>query len=781
MSTNTRINKRTLLQWTILALAQLIQNSSFADTVGSDDQWGEVDWRVQGGFNVEDNYVEIDTPGNDYVILLDEFARHKSDSNSNTSLGTDSLKNILDGTTTGGSNTAIGYNSLYNNNASNNTAVGTASMYKNTTGSYNTATGTTTLYNNLTGEYNTATGHLSMYNNITGNKNTATGESSLTMNTSGSYNTATGYEALRSTRTGNYNTATGYEALYQNEDGSNNTAVGNAALYNAEGDNNVGLGHNAGYSNKTGTGNVFLGYQAGYNETGSDKLYIDNSSTSSPLIYGDFDANTLTVNGSTTTTGNINADSDLVFEGSTSDSYETTITVTDPTADRTITLPNATTTLVGTDTSDTLTNKTITTPTITLKQSTTPTPTNEGDIQWDSDSDQIKIGNGSSTLVFSDDSVTSGIHGVTGDIVGTSDTQTLTNKTLTAPTITSATISGGSVSNITGLTVANDIDVGSYEVRAKTFESDATTGTAPFTVSSTTKVSNLNADLLDGQSAPDGTIVGTSDTQTLTNKTLTSATISGGSISSVTGLTVANDIDVGSHEVRAKTFESDASTGTAPLIVASTTKVTNLNADLLDGQSAPDGTIVGTTDSQTLTNKTLTAPTITGAIISSSTIKSDSIYDSNGNTVVRKDTSTGAIHIGVNSMVFYDASGSVGNGTDIMSSTVGKVQIGRNSTDSTTIIGDLNIQDPTKDEHAASRRYVDQLAAIAAVLDTRMPVGGSNHRLTLNVAGIHNQEAAGLSLVGLIDAETDHVWDYSLGVATSSGETMAKAGIGLSW
>src|SRR3990167_9340840 len=43
--------------------------------------------------------------------------------------------------------------------------------------------------------------------------------------------------------------------------------------------------------------------------------------------------------------------------------------------------------------------------------------------------------------------------------------------------------------------------------------------------------------------------------------------------------------DVGSFEVRAQTFQSDVVTGTAPLIVASTTLVTNLNADLLDSQS----------------------------------------------------------------------------------------------------------------------------------------------------------------------------------------------------
>jgi len=51
--------------------------------------------------------------------------------------------------------------------------------------------------------------------------------------------------------------------------------------------------------------------------------------------------------------------STLVFEGSTADDYETTLAVTDPTADRTITLPNATDTLVGKATTDTFTNKSL--------------------------------------------------------------------------------------------------------------------------------------------------------------------------------------------------------------------------------------------------------------------------------------------------------------------------------------------------------------------------------------------------------------------------------------
>jgi hypothetical protein len=56
---------------------------------------------------------------------------------------------------------------------------------------------------------------------------------------------------------------------------------------------------------------------------------------------------------------------------------------------------------------------------------------------------------------------------------------------------------------------------------------------------------------------------------------------------------------------------STVAQGTAPFVVGSTTSVTNLNADLLDGQHAPNGNIVGTTDTQTLSNKTLSSPVIT--------------------------------------------------------------------------------------------------------------------------------------------------------------------------
>jgi hypothetical protein len=56
------------------------------------------------------------------------------------------------------------------------------------------------------------------------------------------------------------------------------------------------------------------------------------------------------------------------------------------------------------------------------------------------------------------------------------------------------------------------------------------------------------------------------------------------------GLVVGQDTDVGDYNLRAKTLQSDVATGTAPLTVASTTQVANLNAatagdaDTLDGR-----------------------------------------------------------------------------------------------------------------------------------------------------------------------------------------------------
>jgi len=60
----------------------------------------------------------------------------------------------------------------------------------------------------------------------------------------------------------------------------------------------------------------------------------------------------------------------------------------------------------------------------------------------------------------------------------------------------------------------------------------------------------------------------------------------------------ATNWDAGAVEIRAETFESDVATGTAPMTIASTTKVTNLNADTVDGVSS--AAIIQTTGAQSI-------------------------------------------------------------------------------------------------------------------------------------------------------------------------------------
>jgi len=68
---------------------------------------------------------------------------------------------------------------------------------------------------------------------------------------------------------------------------------------NQQGSNNTILGYQAGMGTAvhSKSGNIFIGYQAGFYETGDNKLYIENSNISTPLIYGEFDNDLLRING----------------------------------------------------------------------------------------------------------------------------------------------------------------------------------------------------------------------------------------------------------------------------------------------------------------------------------------------------------------------------------------------------------------------------------------------------------------------------------------------------
>ena len=168
----------------------------------------------------------------------------------------------------------------------------------------------------------------------------------------------------------------------------------------------------------------------------------------------------------------------LTFEGDTADAHETILAITDPTADRTITFPDASGTVVTAAATQTLTNKTLTSPTITsgvfntqfsgsafldeddmdsnsatklasqqsikayvdaqITAQDLDITTDSGDAAIDLNSETLTIAGG--TGIDTSASGNSITIATSSGTVTTTATQTLTNKTLTSPTLNSPTI-----------------------------------------------------------------------------------------------------------------------------------------------------------------------------------------------------------------------------------------------------------------------------------------------------------------------------------------------------
>jgi len=267
--------------------------------------------------------------------------------------------------------------------------------------------------------------------------------------------------------------------------------------------------------------------------------------------------------------------SSITFEGATSDSYETVLQVTDPTADRTITFPDATGTVALT--SD-----------ITVTASSTNTLSNKS------------ISLGSNTVTSTLAQLNTAISDA--DVATLAGTETLTNKTLTSPTLTTPNIG---VASGTSLTLTGDLTV-----QGTTTTIDSTTiavknafvfeGATNDSYETTLTVTDPTADRT--LTLPDATdtLVGKATTDTLTNKSISLA--SNTVTSTLAQLnTAVSDADVaslaGSETLTNKTIALGSNTVSGTLA--------QFNTAVTDADFA---TLAGT---ETLTNKTLTSPTMT--------------------------------------------------------------------------------------------------------------------------------------------------------------------------
>ena len=139
--------------------------------------------------------------------------------------------------------------------------------------------------------------------------------------TNGYENIIIGKEAGRDLKSAGLNVIIGWQASLEHESGNYNTIIGTQAGYGVAGLSNyshntfigfqagelartaavrnVIIGHEAAEDLSTGTNNIVIGYMAGegWLDTESEKLVIDVTDTTTPLIYGDFSADNITING----------------------------------------------------------------------------------------------------------------------------------------------------------------------------------------------------------------------------------------------------------------------------------------------------------------------------------------------------------------------------------------------------------------------------------------------------------------------------------------------------
>jgi len=244
------------------------------------------DTKIQVEKNADEDKVRVDLDGIERMVI------RKNTGNTTIIDLPNTNGNVIIGENTGSYSTSTAINNIF---------IGKNTGQYNNTGDNNVFFGAYAGNKNTSGFSNIFIGDHSGQKNKQGSNNIFMGYTAGLKNTGGSNNIFTGYQAGYNSDNCFNNLFMGWRSGYDNISGNANVFLGYRSGYsNTVGSGNLYAGPSAGYSNQTGTNNIFLGQSAGYNETGSNKLYIENSNSATPLIYGEFDNNRLVINGNAT-------------------------------------------------------------------------------------------------------------------------------------------------------------------------------------------------------------------------------------------------------------------------------------------------------------------------------------------------------------------------------------------------------------------------------------------------------------------------------------------------
>jgi hypothetical protein len=291
-----------------------------------------------------------------------------------------------------------------------------------------------------------------------------------------------------------------------------------------------------------------------------------------------------------TFTGTTSVAASVVFEGTTSDDYETTLTVVDPTQDNTITLPNTTGTVVIADATQTLTNKTLTSPTI----SGSP----------------VITGLSSAGMISSSATPKDYVDSILGSATAAA-TSAASAATSAASAATSA--SSASTSASSALTSAN---------------SAATSATAAATSASSAATSATAA-------ATSATSAANSATAASSSETAAATSASSASTSASSALTSANSASTSASS--AATSASSASTSASSALTSANSAATSATSAANSYDQFDDRYLGSKTSDPTVDNDG--NPLITGALYFNSVVNAMKVYNGSSWDLVAPDTS----------------------------------------------------------------------------------------------------------------------------------------------